>query len=509
MNGAELRKITAESPAAFRNALLIDDNGTVRKLGECLDPWQRQDFEALDHAWRRVAGHSVDGGCQRAWLERPRGHSKTGDMAVMVTWVLLASRRKLTGVCAAGDEEQAGFLRQAIEKLCGLNRWLGDVLDVQKAAIVNRRTGSELKVITSDAPTSYGLTPDFVVADEVTHWKKRDLWDSLFSAAAKRRNCLLLVICNAGFGDSWQWELRESIRADQDWYFHRLNGPLASWIDERRLAEQRRHLPSIAFDRLWLNIWTCGAGDALREQDIQFALSGEIAPPTGPERGWVYVAGLDLGLTRDASALAVVGRHVGYTERQEPERRRLPSTLAAMVELGLTNVAGTDSQPVYTRVSGTGRIRLAALEVWQPKRGERLELAPVEAAIDGLNRKLGLACVAYDPWQAQYLGERLRKLGIRTEAVDQTGPNLKAMATATLEAFSERYVDLYQHERLLADLRALRVEERSYGVRLTSPRGPTGHGDTASALSLALLAAQRAAALAPRVDRPLLAAVYE
>ena len=39
---------------------------------------------------------------------------------------------------------------------------------------------------------------------------------------------------------------------------------------------------------------------------------------------------------------------------------------------------------------------------------------------------------------------------------------------------------------LLADLRALRVVERSYGVRLDSPRGINGHGDCATALAIAL-----------------------
>ena len=40
---------------------------------------------------------------------------------------------------------------------------------------------------------------------------------------------------------------------------------------------------------------------------------------------------------------------------------------------------------------------------------------------------------------------------------------------------------------LRRDLLKLRCEEKSYGVRLTSPRDGEGHGDSFSALSLALL----------------------
>ena len=60
------------------------------------------------------------------------------------------------------------------------------------------------------------------------------------------------------------------------------------------------------------------------------------------------------------------------------------------------------------------------------------------------------------------------------------------MCSATLEAFSEGNIELYGNPILLSDLRALRVVEKSYGVRLGSPRGPSGHGDAATALSIAL-----------------------
>ena len=58
-------------PAKFRKALKIETDAGLRSFDSCLDDWQRQDFEAIDDAWRLVAGHDVTPQYQRAWLERP------------------------------------------------------------------------------------------------------------------------------------------------------------------------------------------------------------------------------------------------------------------------------------------------------------------------------------------------------------------------------------------------------------------------------------------------------
>ncbi len=478
----ELRRLQAD-PSEFRRSLLIDADGTPRRLGDVLDGWQRSDFAALDPGWKRAAGQAATGGCSRAWLERPRGHSKTLDIAVICTWALFASRRTLKGVAAAGDLDQAGLLRDAIEGLRRANPWLSEIIDVQKERVVNKHTGSELSILTSDAPTSYGLTPDFIVADEVTHWAKRDLWDSLISAAAKRAACLFIVISNAGFQDSWQFQIREAIRQDPGWHFSRLDGPVASWITPDRLAEQRRLLPDIAYRRLWLNEWSSGSGDALSPEDVSRAvtLSG---PAAERQDGWAYAAGLDLGLSRDASALVIVGKHTGYLEIREAAAVELTDNERVLIDAGLREPP--DMTPDFVDHPGTGRLRLVDVKVWTPTAGRKVDIEAIEKAIiDAAERFEGLR-VGADPWQAAYLVERLRKRGLQIEPVDFMANNLKSMCSAVLEAFSEGAIALYDHPRLLADLKALRVEERNYGCRLVSPRGPSGHGDAATGLSIAL-----------------------
>jgi phage terminase large subunit-like protein len=202
-------------------------------------------------------------------------------------------------------------------------------------------------------------------------------------------------------------------------------------------------------------------------------------PLLAPERGWAYVAAVDLGLSRDAAALVVLGLHVGCydeTETLENQQDRIDEEALARLQLGV----------------GTGKCKLARCLIWHPPgHGGKIAIEPIEAAILDANALFGLQLVAADPWQAAYLVERLRKAELPVEEVVFQGPNLKSMASAVVETFNERRIELYDCPQLMADLQALRLEEKTYGVRLVSPRGPNGHGDAATALSIALHVVKR------------------
>jgi len=472
MNLLELQS----DPAAFRNALLIDTDAGPRPLGECMDPWQAADFHALDSGWQRaVVGSTATAKYSRGWLERGRGASKTSDLAVMASWALFASRRRLSGIGAAGDQDQARLLRDAIGRLLYVNPWLASILEIQAYRVLNLRTESTLEIITSDAKTSYGLTPDFIVCDEIVHWKNRDLWDSLLSSAAKRSTSMLVIITNAGLRDDWTWQTREAVRNDPTWYFSRLDGPIASWITPEALAEQERLLPSIAFRRLWLNEWTTGGGDALSAEAIAAAFHADLRPQTEAAAGFEYTAGLDLGVSRDASAVVVLGVHRGSIDH--------------------------------------GRIRLAFTRIWRPCKGSKVDLQAVEDCLIDLNERFKLKAINYDPWEARHMAQRLSAVGLGVAEnqlrrfnrqpvptsrvpmveISQTGANLQKIATVLIEAFNDHRLELFDDPDLRRDITRLRVEERQYGFRLTSPRDELGHGDMASAFSLAMLAASELA----------------
>ncbi len=441
------------SPAMFRQFVLVETSAGPRVLADALDDWQRADFEALDMAWMKVAGIKSDSTTKcRCYLERPRGHSKTSDLAVMVAWALAAARKPIAGVAAAADRDQGRLLRDAVARLVRLNPWLADHLDVQSHRIVGKQTGATLEIISSDAPSSYGLTPSFLVCDELTHWPENAggaLWDSLFSSSAKVADCLLVVISNAGTDlDGWVWRVREHARTDADWHFSRLDGPRASWLSEKVLAEQRRLLPEPVFARLWLNEWQSGGGDAISRRDLEAALVLDGKPSTY-EPGAVFYAGLDLGLARDASALVVI-------ERED----------------------------------NGNRVKLVEVLEWLPQPGQRVSIEEVERSILDIHQRLGIIHIAVDPWQAAQLCERLRAAGMSVGEITATGSNLQAMADVTLAHFTENTISLWDHPGLTSDLRALRIIEKGNGWRLDGPRDRRGHCDRATALSLALLAAR-------------------
>ncbi|BBO32382.1 terminase large subunit domain-containing protein [Lacipirellula parvula] len=479
MNAAKLAKY-AENPAAFRDDLLVDADGSVKRFGQIMDDWQREDFAAIDPGLMRCAGRSdSDTAVMRAYLERPRGHSKTTDLAVIVIWALMFATRPIKGYCFAADSEQAALLRNAIDVILRLNPWLAEVIEVQKLSVVNVHQthpgfGASLTVSTSDVASSYGILPDLIIADELTHWldSAEQLFGSLISSAAKRTGCLFVIISNAGFAETWQWKLRESIRNDEDWIFRRLDGPVASWMTEKTLAEQRRLLPGLAYNRLWLNEWSSAGGDALTKEDIAAAFKDDLQPMRGDERDYIFVAGLDLGLTRDCSAVVVL----------------------AVPEGGVA-----------------GKIRLAHQKQWRPTLGQKIDLIEVEQYILSLEKQYGLEFIGFDPWQAEHLAQTLeadsghRRRNSRRlygnqpwmREIPPVAANLRQQATLTIECFGDRRIQLYDCEPLRRDLNRLRVEEKSYGCRLTSPRDGDGHGDTFSAFALALLMAHEVAGVRP------------
>jgi phage terminase large subunit-like protein len=485
-NAATLRR-WASDPAEFREDVRIEDG--VR-FGDVMEPWQETDFEATDPGWMKIAGHDVDAPFfRRAWLERPRGHSKTSDLATMVTWALAFAQRTIRGVACGADRDQAALLVNAIERLLRENPVLDAILDVrqQPPRVVNNRNGSVLEIVASDVATSWGHLCDFFVLDEVCHHRNRGLFDSLVSAAAKKPNALVIAISNAGFMEEWSWTVRETVRADPAWYFSRLDGSVASWITTETLDEQRRLLPTAVYARLWENQWSTGSGDALAGDVVDRAIVLD-GPSTERVGGWRYVAGLDLGVRRDASALVVLGVNTGHTRiRHQP--RTLPSSLRAAVEAGLA--PPPRGETVEERVEGSGAVRLVYVRAWTPTAGREVDLQSVEDEVRRVADLFRVKTLGYDPWQARHLAQRLGKVGIPMREVVFGGANLQTMASELIEGFNEAgRIELYEDRDLIRDLKKLRIVDRSYGFKLDAPRDGTGHGDRGTAFSIALMQAR-------------------
>lgn len=471
-------------PREFRNHLRIEAGGKIKFLGDCLAPFQEIDFCQLDDSWRVVVGQSgVEAGWMRAWIERTRGSSKTQDLATMALWAMFASRRTLSGCCAAADRDQAGLIKSTIQRLIQLNPWLKEIIQVQTTRVVNTHTGSQLEIISSDAPTSYGRLDDFILVDELCHWSDdRSLFDSLLSTAAKKVHCFFAVITNAGMTESWQYSVRESIKDHRAWYFS-VQQERAPWISEDHIEEQAKLLPQIAFSRLWENIWSPGSGDALDRADIDRSITLR-GPRERAEAGFHYYAGLDLALSQDNAALAIVGVNRGRIETREKPMPQLTTRDLALIDLGLKEPPEVEYEETYHE--GSDKLELIHLDVWKPERNRKLDIQAVENRIVELNRRFPGLQIASDAWQASFLCQRLRRRGVDIVEQQFTGPLLQSMCSVTLQSFREGKIQLYDHPDLIRDLRNLKVLERSYGIRLDVQRTKDGHGDASTALALSM-----------------------
>jgi hypothetical protein len=488
MDASTLR-LYASDPASFRAALVIPSAHGPARFGDVMAPFQAVDFAALDSAFIALKdGRRPEVG--RFWLERTKGASKDSDLAVCLLWLLAFSPRSLTCQVGAADQDQADELRLACKAIVRLNPWIGGILEVQALAVVNHRTDSRCEIIPADVAGSHGSRPDLLILNELSHVQKKEFAENLFDNAAKIPHGVAVIATNAGFRPSWQWSWRQQALTSPRWYFSTYRDP-APWLDPAELSEaEKRNSPS-RFARLWRGKWVSGGGDALDENDILAAVKADLGPMDGTEQGYVFYAGLDLGVKQDHAAFVVVGKHIGFVERgPEPEPVTLPPILAACADLGLMDSPSLP-EPVYKFHPGSGRLRLAYCQSWAPRPGGQIDLTAVETSILETSKRIRLAAVCYDPFQAALMAQRLRRQYVRMEEITFTGANLDGMASAVLETFKAREIDLYDEPDLIADLGKLRIVEKSYGYRLDAPRDESGHADRATGLALAVLGSRR------------------
>lgn len=163
-----------------------------------------------------------------------------------------------------------------------------------------------------------------------------------------------------------------------------------------------------------------------------------------------------------------------------------------MIDLGFIQRPADDDPVVeFRQVEGTQRLRLAHVQSWKPSKGREVDVNDVERAVLSAHQRFGFHVCLYDPNQATYLAQRLKRKGVNMVEVPFVGSQLSAMASELLEQLNSRNIDLYHHEELISDLKKLQISEAASGYKLTAKRDKTGHADTAFAFCLAVLGCKR------------------
>jgi hypothetical protein len=445
MNG-ELYRQMSNNPALFREHLMIPAVHGPARFADVMADFQREDFGKIDPAFLALAaGTKPEPG--RFWWERTKGASKDSDAAACLLWLLCFSRRPLACQVGAADQDQADELRKAAKGILRLNSWLADAVEVQSWTLRNSRRDCVCEIIAADVAGSHGARPDLLILNELSHVGKEEFAKNLLDNASKVPHGVVLVATNAGFVPSWQFDLREMARTSPRWVFSSYTQP-APWLDPGEIAEAKRRNSANRFARLWEGQWVPESGDALSTADIEAAVTLPGAT-LARETGFNYFAGLDIGIKRDHTSLVLIGVH--YLTR---------------------------------------RIRLMRVWDWSPPAGGKVDLGAVQAEAQRVCREFG--CVLFiDPSQAELMGQTLEGRGVSVELVPFVGKTLNEMASNIIEVFTDRAIDLYPCPALLDDLRRLQLKETPAGWRLVPARTSSGHGDRATALALAVLAAKR------------------
>ena len=295
-----------------------------------LRPWQRKFLKAV----YREDRHGIRP-VRTAVLSMARKNGKSQLAAALALCHLCGPEAENRGevYSCANDRFQSGRIFNEMVALISRHAALSARTNVTsfRKEIHDLVNGSIYVALTAEAKTKMGLSPSFVIYDELGCADGRALFDAMDSAMGGRENPLMLVISTQAADDFApmsqlvDYGLRIEAGDIRDAAFHLTLysapedadpwskkawraanpalGDFRSLSDVERLAKQAQRMPARenAFRNLILN-QRVAAEARFMDQAAWRACSGGPNIPAGAR---VY-AGLDLGATRDLSALVLV-----------------------------------------------------------------------------------------------------------------------------------------------------------------------------------------------------------
>jgi phage terminase large subunit-like protein len=417
---------------AFRllASLTLEDG---RAWGEAATSWQLADAAAI----------LADDGPRLHFLTRPRGGSKTTDLAGVVIAVLLCQLpRRGRGYAFAADMDQAGLLLDAIAGFVSRTEGLAGALKIENYRVTAVHNGARLDVMASDAASAWGLKGDLFVVDEYCQWLTtpgpRRLWSAILSAVPKVAGCRLVLLSTAGDPSHPSYKLLGQARESALWNVHEVGGPVA-WIDPVALDEQRRLLTESDYARLHENRWTASEDRLVDPEALRECVTLDGWQP--PRHGVSYAAALDMAYVNDQAVLAICHREAD------------------------------------------GGVALDRMHVWQGSRLRPVRENVVEETIREAHRQYGWTRLLLDPWQTKGMGQRLSRAGVHAEEFVFSSQSVGRIALVLYRLLRDRHIALPDDEPLLTELGRVQLRETAPGVyRMDHAHGE--HDDRAIALAM-------------------------
>lgn len=294
-----------------------------------LRPWQRDIIEALyavDQKGRRIRRHAL--------ICVPRKNGKSALSAALALAHLVGPEAEQRGQCysAAADRGQAAILYNEMRAMILADKRLAAraiIRDFNKS-IEDIATGSVYVALSADARKAHGLSPSFVVMDELAQWPDRSLYDALTTGGGARAEPLFVTIStkspdqNSVMSELVRYGEQVIEGAIEDSSFHatifaagpdddawsestwkKCNpayGDFRSAEEFKIAAEQAKRLPARqpAFELLYLNRAIDAESRFITRQDWEVCRA-DIDPQA--LRGRRCFLGLDLSATTDLTGL--------------------------------------------------------------------------------------------------------------------------------------------------------------------------------------------------------------
>jgi len=402
-------------------------------------PFKLQDWQ--QEILRNVYGEVNEQGHRQynySYLEIPKKNGKTTLIAGLAVYHLVCDGNEGQIYCCAADRGQAQLVYKAAVSMIEQNEIIKKMLRItdSRKEIVNKKTGTVLKVLSAEAYTKHGINPTVVIFDELHCQPNRNLWDVMtFGAGASRKEPLWWVITTAGDDPdklSIGWEIHEKAMKiasgewkEPNWYVKIFGAPDDADIwDEsiwykvnpsldvsipvetvRKEAISARNSPSAEklFRWLRLNQWISLKQIGWLELTLWDTTAGKWS--NSDLIGKKCYAGLDLASTVDLTGLALLfPPQDGLTEWRFLIEAWIP-------EEKMKDRIARDHVP-YDRWVQDKFLHATA--------GNTCDYDFVRARIESLAQQYKIKYLCTDPWNSRMLTQQLEKSGLEVLEVPQT-----------------------------------------------------------------------------------------
>ena len=408
-------------------------SGELADTKLALRPWQKSFVRDVYEETK--GGRAV----RTAVLSMGRKNGKTQLAAALALCHLSGPEAEARGevYACANDRFQASKIFNEMVAMINRHAYLRTRTNIIKFRrdIEDLSNGSVYSTLTAEAKTKMGLSPSFVVYDELGQATSRELYDTMDSAMGARKEPLLLVISTQAPDDlapmSQLIDYGKRVNAGEvkDASFHltfytapddadpwdiktwKLANPalddFRSLSDVRRLASQAQRIPSQenAFRNLILNQRV-----AAETRFVEASVWKECGEPPNIPPGVPIYAGLDLGEARDLSALVIVWEDYGGIFHVKPYCW-VPGDLRARADTDKTPYELWVKQGFIMHGGTTTDPELVARKIAEIHRDNKIQI------------------LAFDRWRMGEIKKELDRLGC-TVALEPFGQGFKDMSPA-------------------------------------------------------------------------------